>query len=328
MSIRARSSLHRKSLLARLVHGPEVRAAHLSFLGAPLLDRGESHGPALVVTVEGSPPDSRSCRRHRRRTRPAAARVRARPADALRAGRGRVPRRGPARPHAGLAGRDPHPQQRVGTGKWHEEMSSAPGRTEKPLTQPRPGHADLAGMQKYGFTDARNVLERASARETAARVAAGRWPRSSSSQLGIAVLSHVIQLGAAQRRPTRRPQPDDLAARRHVRGPLLRHRRRARDDPRDQGSGQGRRLARRCRRGARLRRAARPRLARPLGPPHRRLARAGTDEHPGDEGRRDRRGLRRSRAGAAAMPTTRSRGTRARGRTGASRRVRAGSKAE
>ena len=57
--------------------------------------------------------------------------------------------------------------------KWHEEMSPAPGATKDPLTQVRPGHADLAGMQKYGFTDARDVLERASARETAARVAAG-----------------------------------------------------------------------------------------------------------------------------------------------------------
>ena len=57
--------------------------------------------------------------------------------------------------------------------KWHQEMSAAPGQTEQPLTQPRPGHADLAGMQKYGFDDARDVLERASARETAARVAAG-----------------------------------------------------------------------------------------------------------------------------------------------------------
>ena len=57
--------------------------------------------------------------------------------------------------------------------KWHAEMSPAPGATEEPLTQVRPGHADLAGMQKYGFTDARDVLERASARETAARVAAG-----------------------------------------------------------------------------------------------------------------------------------------------------------
>ena len=56
---------------------------------------------------------------------------------------------------------------------WHAEMSPEPGVSERPLTQPRPGHADLAGMQKYGFDDARNVLERASARETAARVVAG-----------------------------------------------------------------------------------------------------------------------------------------------------------
>ena len=49
--------------------------------------------------------------------------------------------------------------------KWQEEMSPAPGVTEKPLHQPRPGHADLVGMQKYGFDDARNVLERASARD-------------------------------------------------------------------------------------------------------------------------------------------------------------------
>ena len=57
--------------------------------------------------------------------------------------------------------------------KWHEEMDPGPGMTKAPLTQVRPGHADLTGMQKYGFTDARDVLERASARETAARV--GRW---------------------------------------------------------------------------------------------------------------------------------------------------------
>jgi chorismate synthase len=97
------------------------------------------------------------------------------------------------------------------TGRWREEMDSAPGGTEKPLTQPRPGHADLAGMQKYGFTDARDVLERASARETAARVAAGALAKVLLSHLDIAVLSHVIQLGAAHAAAARRPQPDDLA---------------------------------------------------------------------------------------------------------------------
>jgi chorismate synthase len=79
--------------------------------------------------------------------------------------------------------------------KWHEEMSPAPGETKEPLTQVRPGHADLAGMQKYGFTDARDVLERASARETAARVAAGALAKKLLCYLGIDVISHVIQLG-------------------------------------------------------------------------------------------------------------------------------------
>src|SRR5437879_4108696 len=84
--------------------------------------------------------------------------------------------------------------------KWEQEMSPAPGRTEKPLTQPRPGHADLAGMQKYGFDDARNVLERASARETAARVSAGTLAKALLAQLDVAVLSHVVQLGPVRRK--------------------------------------------------------------------------------------------------------------------------------
>ena len=64
-------------------------------------------------------------------------------------------------------------------------MAAAPGRPSKVLTEPRPGHADLAGMQKYGFDDARDVLERASARETAARVAAGCLAKALLGQLGI-----------------------------------------------------------------------------------------------------------------------------------------------
>ncbi len=96
--------------------------------------------------------------------------------------------------------------------KWVEEMSPAPGATEKPLHQPRPGHADLVGMQKYGFDDARDVLERASARETAARVAAGTLVKALLSHLGVSVLSHVIQMGTARARSDRRPGPDDLEA--------------------------------------------------------------------------------------------------------------------
>src|SRR5262245_66507162 len=74
--------------------------------------------------------------------------------------------------------------------KWQEEMSPAPGATEKPLRTPRPGHADLVGMQKYGFDDARNVLERASARETAARVAAGTLAKLLLGEIGAQVISH------------------------------------------------------------------------------------------------------------------------------------------
>ena len=96
--------------------------------------------------------------------------------------------------------------------KWVEEMSPAPGATTKPLRQPRPGHADLAGMQKYGFDDARDVLERASARETAARVAAGTLAKALLSHLGISVLSHVIQIGSARASTERRPTPADLEA--------------------------------------------------------------------------------------------------------------------
>jgi chorismate synthase len=96
--------------------------------------------------------------------------------------------------------------------KWEQEMSAAPGRTEKPLTKPRPGHADLAGMQKYGFEDARDVLERASARETAARVAAGTLAKTLLAHLDVAILSHVVQLGPVVSKAEGRPGPADLAA--------------------------------------------------------------------------------------------------------------------
>jgi chorismate synthase len=94
--------------------------------------------------------------------------------------------------------------------KWHEEMAVEPGETRAPLTQPRPGHADLAGMQKYGFTDARDVLERASARETAARVAAGALAKGLLRQLGVEIVSHVIQLGSVRSKSDDRPGPADL----------------------------------------------------------------------------------------------------------------------
>src|SRR5205807_8877721 len=73
---------------------------------------------------------------------------------------------------------------------------------KKPVTRPRPGHADLAGALKYNFHDARYILERASARETTARVAAGALAKAFLGQLGITVLSHVIAVGDAKLRRT------------------------------------------------------------------------------------------------------------------------------
>ena len=104
--------------------------------------------------------------------------------------------------------------------KWETVMAADPVEAEQldvarnaPLTRPRPGHADYAGMLKYGFDDARPVLERASARETAARVAAGTIARLFLRQvLGAEVVSHVISIGASKPYDGPAPGPADLAA--------------------------------------------------------------------------------------------------------------------
>src|SRR5579862_1418825 len=78
------------------------------------------------------------------------------------------------------------------------EDSEGAAEKQKPVTRPRPGHADLAGAIKYNFQDARYILERASARETTARVAVGALAKAFLKELGIGVLSHVIQVGEAR----------------------------------------------------------------------------------------------------------------------------------
>jgi chorismate synthase len=78
------------------------------------------------------------------------------------------------------------------------------------LTRPRPGHADLAGALKYGFDDVRNVLERASARETAMRVALGALCKAFLAELGVHVVSHVVRIGRVATRSVRVPMPGDL----------------------------------------------------------------------------------------------------------------------
>jgi len=177
------------------------------------LTAGESHGRALVVVVEGLPAgleitveeiQGELARR--------------------RLGYGRGPRMRFEQDEVTIVGGVRHGRtlgspvaieignsEWVKSDRWHEEMSTAPGATKAPLTQPRPGHADLAGMQKYGFGDARDVLERASARETAARVAAGALAKALLARIDVQVISHVVQMGAVVSKSTERPTPADLA---------------------------------------------------------------------------------------------------------------------
>jgi chorismate synthase len=176
------------------------------------LTAGESHGQALCVTVEGLPAglevtveDFQSELARRRLGYGRGPRMRFE-ADEVTIIGGVRHGRTLGSPVAVLIGNSEWKR----SDKWHAEMSTAPGHTEKPLTQIRPGHADLAGMQKYGFTDARDVLERASARETAARVVAGTLAKLLLEPLGVRVGSHVIQLGSARAGVGIRPGPDDL----------------------------------------------------------------------------------------------------------------------
>ena len=173
------------------------------------LTAGESHGPALTVVVEGLPAglpitiEEISSELARRRL-----------------GFGRGPRMRFERDDVEILGGVRHGRtlgspvsiviHNTEWPKWQEEMSTGPGITKRPLTEPRPGHADLVGMQKYGFDDARNVLERASARETAARVAAGALAKALLGQLDAQVISHVVTLGPVSVAADRRPTPDDL----------------------------------------------------------------------------------------------------------------------
>ncbi len=173
------------------------------------LTAGESHGPSLTVIVEGLPAGLEV--------------LEATIADELarrRLGFGRGPRMRFERDQLRLGGGIRHGRT-LGSPvvieilnsewpKWEAEMSAAPGTPTKRLTAPRPGHADLAGMQKYGFDDARDVLERASARETAARVAAGSLAKALLATIGVSVISHVVRIGTAT--SDARPGPGDLAA--------------------------------------------------------------------------------------------------------------------
>jgi chorismate synthase len=183
------------------------------------LTAGESHGPSLVAILEGLP-----------------AKVEVTTddiADALarrRLGYGRGARMKFEQDEVTLIGGVRHGLTQGGPvaiqvgntewPKWEQVMSADPVdpvelealARNAALTRPRPGHADLVGMQKYGFDDARPILERASARETAARVALGRVASNFLEQAtGAKVVSHVIELGGVRAPDGLWPSPDDVA---------------------------------------------------------------------------------------------------------------------
>jgi chorismate synthase len=183
------------------------------------LTGGESHGPALVAVLEGLPAGVRI-------TTGAVGAALAR----RRAGYGRGARMSFEQDEVEFLGGVRHGLTlgspiaiRIGNTEWPKwETVMAPDPVDPdllaeqarnaPLTRPRPGHADLVGMQKYGFTDARPVLERSSARETAARVALGAVVRAFLAQaLDVAVLSHVVSIGRVAAPDGVFPKPDQLA---------------------------------------------------------------------------------------------------------------------
>ncbi|HEV7935421.1 MAG TPA: chorismate synthase [Actinomadura sp.] len=183
------------------------------------LTAGESHGPALVTILEGLPAGVRV--------------TSADIAEALRRrrlGYGRGARMKFEQDQITVVGGIRHGRTQGGPvaievgntewPKWETVMSADPVDPEvleaqarsAPLSRPRPGHADLAGMQKYGFDDARPVLERASARETAARVAIGEVAKAFLRQVcGVEILSHVVSLGEIGVPDGVLPGPEDLA---------------------------------------------------------------------------------------------------------------------
>jgi chorismate synthase len=166
---------------------------------------GESHGPGLVAIVEGLPAgleldrdalDRDMARRQLGHGRGGRMKIER---DAVEIRSGVRHGRTLGSPIAVLVANRDYPN-------WEERMNPWPMNAEvEQVHTPRPGHADLAGLLKFGHADVRNVLERASARETAARVAAGGLAKAFLDALGVSVHSHVLQIGSV-----RAPEPDQL----------------------------------------------------------------------------------------------------------------------
>jgi chorismate synthase len=173
------------------------------------LTAGESHGPALVAVVEGLPAglpvllEELGGELARRRLGFGRGNRMKIEQDELEILGGVRHGRTLGSPVAIVIRNTEYPE------KWAEEMSPLPGEAKKRLTTPRPGHADLVGMVKYDTRDARDILERASARETAARTVVGYLAKQLLAQVDVAVLSHVVSIGTV-RAPDRLPSPEDL----------------------------------------------------------------------------------------------------------------------
>src|ERR1051325_2055187 len=167
------------------------------------LTAGESHGKALVAILEGLPAgltidfDAVTTELRRRQTgygrgrRMAIESDRAEPLSGVRHG---ASTGGPIA--LMIPNKDWENWQRTMYAE-PEMPAEATGADRSPVTRPRPGHADLAGFVKYGHEDMRNVLERASARETAARVAVGAIARQLLRTIGAEIVSHVVRIGSA-----------------------------------------------------------------------------------------------------------------------------------
>ena len=163
-----------------------------------VITAGESHGPGLTCIVEGLPAgleldraliDRDMARRQLGHGRGGRMKIEKDTAEITAGVRHGRTLGGPV--SLTVANRD--------FANWEERMNPWPVEAEVPEVHlPRPGHADLAGVQKFGFTDVRNVLERASARETAARVAGGALAKGFLSALGVQVFSHVTQIGSVR----------------------------------------------------------------------------------------------------------------------------------
>lgn len=173
------------------------------------LTAGESHGPGLVTIVEGLP-------RGLSFSRADLASELAR----RRLGFGRSNRMKLEKDELEILGGVRHGRllgspvavliRNTEWARWESDMSPEPGAPTRTLTTPRPGHADLVGMQKYDTHDARDIIERSSARETAARTVAGHLAKSLLATVGVGIVSHTVSIGPVEARGPA-PVPGDVA---------------------------------------------------------------------------------------------------------------------